>query len=249
MELKLGKMTSRELAEWFGISYRSYTHKISKYLDELDLFCDFEKVHGGVIIKEIFDPIYSKNVNKKDQELFLKEINRCLKEQDGLSTVAGMARLYTYDEPHYNNERTARRRLSKTSNRLFGKAATHQSGSLGHKEYVWAIKMSDYNEYRYMTEEEDKIFDEILTAFYTIPPEKARQLGILEDNLRNKEIDIDEYFKQKDMLELNLFSQCLKMFMEQTGYVIAKVSRHEIETSAPWEEDKNKEILDKPYEF
>lgn len=35
------------------------------------------------------------------------------------------------------------------------------------------------------------------------------------------------------------------MFMEQTGYVIAKVSRH----SAPWEEDKNKEILDKPYEF
>lgn len=51
------------------------------------------------------------------------------------------------------------------------------------------------------------------------------------------------------MLELNLFSQCLKMFMEQTGYVIAKVSRHEIETSAPWEEDKNKEILNKPYEF
>ena len=103
MELKLGKMTSRELAEWFGVSYRSYTHKISKYLDELDLFCDFEKVYGGVIIKEIFDPIYSKNVNKKDQELFLKELDRCLKEQDGLSTVAGMARLYIYDEPHYNN--------------------------------------------------------------------------------------------------------------------------------------------------
>lgn len=248
MELKLGKMTSREMAEWFGISYNNYSRTISKRLDELDLFCDFEKVYGGVIIKEIFDPIYNKEVNKKDQELFLKELDRCLKEQDDLSTVAGMARLYTYDEPHYKNERTAQRRLSKTSNRLFGKAATHEAGSLGYKEYVWAIKMSDYNEYRYMTDEEDKIFDEILTAFYTIPPEKARQLGILEDNLRNKEIDVDEYFKQKDMLELNLFSQCLKMFREQTGCVIVKVSRHEIE-NAPWEEDKNKEILDKPYEF
>lgn len=48
MKLKLGKMTSREIAEWFGRSYYSYRNNIDKYLDQLGYYCEFEKVYGGI---------------------------------------------------------------------------------------------------------------------------------------------------------------------------------------------------------
>ena len=37
MKLKLGKMTSREIAEWFNIGYNRYSHNIAKYLDVANL--------------------------------------------------------------------------------------------------------------------------------------------------------------------------------------------------------------------
>ena len=42
IELKLGKMTRAELAEWFGIKPRSYDNAKAKTLEELKLFADFE---------------------------------------------------------------------------------------------------------------------------------------------------------------------------------------------------------------
>jgi len=56
LELKLGKMTSREVAQWMGVSYNTYKNHISKYLELLSPFCEFDVVYGGIIIKEIYIP-------------------------------------------------------------------------------------------------------------------------------------------------------------------------------------------------
>ena len=56
-------MTSQEIAEWMGISYKgTYANNPKKYLIQLDNFCDFEKIYGGVIIKEIYQSVYEKNM-------------------------------------------------------------------------------------------------------------------------------------------------------------------------------------------
>ena len=61
MELKLGKMTTKELAEWFGISYGTFRNSKQKRFEELKEFCFFEEVYGGVQINAIINPIYIKN--------------------------------------------------------------------------------------------------------------------------------------------------------------------------------------------
>ena len=54
MKLILGKMTSKQLAQWFGVLPSTYSHNIPSYLSRLEDYCKFEKVYGGVIISEIY---------------------------------------------------------------------------------------------------------------------------------------------------------------------------------------------------
>ena len=64
-ELRLGKMTSKEIAEWLGITYNTYKKNVKKHLEKLDGFCDFEQIRGGINVKEIYISIYDKNLSKK----------------------------------------------------------------------------------------------------------------------------------------------------------------------------------------
>lgn len=43
-ELKLGKMTLKELANWFGIGYSSIRNKREKYFQELEEYANFSGV-------------------------------------------------------------------------------------------------------------------------------------------------------------------------------------------------------------
>lgn len=47
LKLILGKMTGKQLAEWFQISYTTYKNKTTKYLKKLENYCSFEKVYGA----------------------------------------------------------------------------------------------------------------------------------------------------------------------------------------------------------
>ena len=106
MILCLGKMRTEELAKWFGITYSTFRKYSKKYYEKLEDYCVYEKVYGAVIIKEIHLDTYDKDLDKKAQRLYLKEISRCLVEQDGLSTLSGMARKFV-QEGEYNNIKTA----------------------------------------------------------------------------------------------------------------------------------------------
>lgn len=70
MILKHGKMLSRDIAEFFEISYDYYRRKSTKerYLTLLREYADFEEVYGGVIIKEV------KNEEFIPPQLPLKEL-------------------------------------------------------------------------------------------------------------------------------------------------------------------------------
>jgi hypothetical protein len=93
---------------------------------------------------------------------------------------------------------------------LFGETKELISaGEVGMREYVWAIKLDDFNRYRAMTEEEEKRFDEIISSCHAASPEKIKRAALLEESLRNKEINNDEYFELKDRLGLDTFKDCI----------------------------------------
>ena len=54
-ELRLGKIKSQDLANWFGMSYGSFRVNKQAKLEELRLYCDFVEVYGGVNILNIYD--------------------------------------------------------------------------------------------------------------------------------------------------------------------------------------------------
>lgn len=229
MKLRLNKMTSKEMAMWFGISYNTYKNKIASYLEKLEDYCEFERIYGGVIIKEIYLDEYDKNLNIKDQELVLKEIKTCIETQGGLSTIAGMSRKYAKHQD-YQSVSTAKRRLSKASLVLFGETKELIShGTIGSREYVWAIKLDEYNHYRFMTKAEEKRFDEIITDCYAAEPDKIKKAALLEDQLKKEEIDVKEYFELKERLGLDTFKDCIFKFHEETGFLVVRCTRHEIE--------------------
>lgn len=91
MELKIGKMTSREIAAWLGISYNTYRNDIDKYLEKITFFADFEKVYGGIMIKEVYISIYDKALIKNTDKTFLQEVSSC---NENLATISGVARKY-----------------------------------------------------------------------------------------------------------------------------------------------------------
>lgn len=228
--LKLGKMTSRELAQWFNISYNTYKNKINKYLEVLENYCEFDKIYGGVNIKEIYVEEYDKTLNFKDDKLYLEEIQRCVETQDGLSTIAGMSRKLC-QQGEYQSVRTARYRLGKSKSRLFGNPKELiSSGTSGTSQYLWAIKIDNYNRYRLMSEEEQNILNNIIASIYTSDTsyEDIKKCALLDDLLRTNEIDVQEYFEQKDQITSGNFVSCLFQFKEVTGLTLVRCTRHEI---------------------
>lgn len=55
VKLHIGKMTSREIAAWLGISYKWYSNSKIKQLRKVEDFCRFNEYRGGIEIYEIFN--------------------------------------------------------------------------------------------------------------------------------------------------------------------------------------------------
>ena len=69
-KLRLGKMSSKEIAEWLGVSYNTYRGKIDYYLQRVEDYCEFERYHGGIDITIIYIDEYNKELIKEEDELF-----------------------------------------------------------------------------------------------------------------------------------------------------------------------------------
>ena len=228
MELHLGKMTSKELADWFNITYNTLRNRGNVYYDKLADYCVFERVYGGIEIKEIFISKYDKTLNLKDKKKYLEEIEACVENQSGLSTISGMARKFEA-EGYFESERSGIRRLTKVGKELFGETADLIGhGEVGTREYMWAIKINNFNRYRMFTEEEEKRFDEIIASCYSSNPEKIKKASLLEKTLRDGEIDVKDYFETKDRLGLNSFLDCIQKFKEETGLIVVRCTKHQI---------------------
>jgi hypothetical protein len=99
----------------------------------------------------------------------------------------------TFKEEYSNvNSKSLYYRLSKAGNQAFGKNRvinkidTPTLGAYGYREMVWAIKVDDYNHYRYMTKDESKRFDEIVSVLCMKEPEIVKKEALLDEMLREK---------------------------------------------------------------
>lgn len=225
-------MTGQELAEWFGVSYNgTYRKNPSKYIAKLDGYCKYTQIRGGVQVHDIYADTYYGDISKQLTKDCLEEIQS---KENRLSSVAGTARKFqaeneTYAEMKYS---TLYYQLDKTVQACFGKTNYNEfqeyEGAYGSRWGVWAIKLDDYNNYRNFTQEEEELFDRIISNTYGSEPKKIKQLAMLEESFKRDEISKQEYFDKKEEYDLDFFGQCITVFRERTGLIIARVQYYDI---------------------
>ena len=76
----------------------NWQNGLEKAIIHINWYCEFEKIYGGVNIISIDKEEYDKLFNPEVQKIYLEEIIRCVKEQDGLASITGMARKYVLEK-------------------------------------------------------------------------------------------------------------------------------------------------------
>ena len=229
MQLKLGIMKNAELAQWFNITLGTYENARKAYLKKLEPFAQFTVVRGGVVIERIIIDTYVKNMDD-DVKLYLQEVRNA---EDNISSLSGMSeKLCATDEFANVPVATMRGRLRRAGEKAFGITAEEDSrGIYGSREYVWAIKLYDApNHYRYMTLEEESIFDALLSSFYAKAPERIKRAALLEEAFKSdNEMTKEQYFKEKERLNLDIFYDVINLFKQETGLQVVHATAHEID--------------------
>lgn len=188
MKLRLGKMTSRELADWFGRSYYSYRNNIDKYLDQLAYYCEFEKIYGGVVISEIYCDAFSKNFS---HDIHLDIIAYIIDHvESGITTIYQMSSALGY----------SKYAIRKACNFCFGEGLK-SSGPLGSKKKVWALRTYDgpqYPEsdaaymklvkYRELTDDEKFRLSQLANKYYNALDDLANVFDIEDGDLEWKDV-------------------------------------------------------------
>lgn len=247
IKLHLGKMTGHEISEWLGVKYSRYHSTRLKQLEKLEGYCEFEIVRGGIIVKEIYTETYCKDLNVRktiDKELKTK----AKKTHYALSSASGVMRVHCFENEDAN-ENTIYYKASKELEAMFDKTninveeeGIRYQGPCGYREKTWAIKIGELNDYRELTEEEDKLFGELAEKFYHLPAKKAKMVALLDKELKKKEITTEKYIELKEeIMGGNYYSNIIMPFIEQTGKILVQVQRYWCNNEylcieCPWED-------------
>lgn len=244
------KVSSSQLADWFGITYGTYRRQKKKRLEELKGFCDYEEVYGGVIIKKVYFDEYYKY--QDDENRVLKVINDKYFNMDGqgtaydeLNSISGIAKVLQKQYPKdYGNKTfgTIERRVSRVMKKCFGVITRENplaQGGIGVREYVWAVKLEGDNNYRYKTREEDELFKEIIKAAYAEnAKERIEEEELLKDAMRERislgeEVSFADYedARRRGKYYVDFKSEVLDVFKEKTSYLLVRATRYEVERS------------------
>lgn len=242
-ELKVGQMTSRELADWFGISYSAYRNKTQSRLEQLTDYCTFVPEYNGVRIIKVFCKVYQGPLNKKDIQLaveYVKEQQIKQNTEKPLLTGAMMANdMIKRGESSYANIKyeSACNKACRSLKKAYGttgfkyKSPLPEGGPYGLRYWTWAVKDLELHQYAPLTKEELNLFYDILCE--EDDSEEGKQakieLALIEDLYENDEISEKTYKEQKKRLKKPFF-EYLDEFFQKTGKILTHCQEYELNT-------------------
>lgn len=172
MELKLGIMTNREIAQWFGIKESSFKNKKKEKLEELKLFAKFEEERGKINILEIYEPVYEKQLGKT-KNLVVNKIDDVWNENGLDSCVRVGNKIYEIlkGEGIIRRPSTVIAYTRQGRNELYG-VPFEGGGKLGNCIYIWCKRNPDTGDYEFLTPEENQIKDSLQIKYFGNATEK-----------------------------------------------------------------------------
>lgn len=202
-ELKLGKITLKDLASWFGISYGSIRNKREKYFQELEEYANFKATNrGGVEIITIYIPVYVKKDNNYQQ---IKKQVPTAWDKSGLDLKKNVAqKLYSKEEFNIKYS-TVYSYVCKASNELYGKPSSLEGGEIGNCHWVLCAKDQNTGKLRWFTYEENQKKQELRAKYFNERNQEEKKKQEIRESLKlqlkKNEISKEDYKEELFVLE------------------------------------------------
>ena len=228
MELKLGKMATKELAQWFGISYGSFRTLKAKKLEELKNYACFEEIYGGVNITAIIKEVYNKKDNKI-REIYEQGFEELKQPIDTVSHINNQIYEKYYGKlPTLSSAASGYHYAIEVRNANYG-VPFKGNGSKGCCYYLWC-KMEERDGkqfYIQFTEEEDKIKQDLLKKHFGTNEEKDLLIAEMVSNGEISKEDAYDIMMEYRNLNGKGFMGFLKELEKQIGAKVVKATKFE----------------------
>ena len=228
MQLKLGKMTNKELAEWFGVKPNTFTQYKKKKLEELKEFCFFEEVYGGVEITAIISDTYIKN-SQKIREVYQQGFEELRQPIDTVSHINNQIFEKYYDQlPTLSSAESGYRYAIEVRNAHYG-IPFKGNGTKGHCYYLWCKVEEQNGEQFYVqfNEEEEKIKQELLKKYFGTNVEKDLLIAEMVTMGEISKEDAYDIMMEYRNLSAKGFMGFLKALEAEIGSKVVKATKFE----------------------
>lgn len=177
MQLHLGIMKNKELAQWFGVSEKHYSNYRQEKLKDLEFYADFDIVRGGVDIKKLKqkDTEYVKN-GSTAYKLVYNSVNKEW-DKSGLDTCSNVSdKIYKkYKDELGIAESTTYKYTCVSRTELYGVPFSETGGKIGDCFYLWCKKEVTEDGkpvYTMFTPEEQEIKKKLMKKYFSTDVEK-----------------------------------------------------------------------------
>ena len=194
MELRLGRMLSSELAEWFGVTPKTYSNTKKKKLQILSHYCKFQDMKNkGIFISEIY--VYEYGGSAK--EIVEEEFTEAWKENPNTIKNAAEYIYHKRQNEFVVKPDTVYHYTCQIKRDWFG-VPKKCGGSKGYCNWIYAVYNVETNRYRYLTEEEQQIRAKLLKEFYKDSDARIEELAKLKESYKLGEISKEDYDTMTD---------------------------------------------------
>lgn len=222
-ELQIGKLTSKEFAQWKGVTEGTIKNNRQKYLEELSIFADFH-LEGNkrkqIYIDKVHIPVYAKETDRlvdKIAAVFREKIW----DKSGIDTVsnAAAATMELFSITNYNR---AYRLTALARTKLYGKVNSPAGGHLGKAFSIWTNKKD--NKYYPLTAAEQKIFKTIFHVFFNKVEDYTLLVQELVDSAAIAKADAWDTFINLIGLNKNSYKALLKELRDTHSIYLVKAT-------------------------
>lgn len=228
MELKLGKMTMKELSLWFG-RHEKYISNSSKSAREkafkkLSVYADYHWEGKSLIIDKIKHPVYTKAFDIIEEE-FPKnwgDVGDSYLRQNKIDTCArvGAAIWSKYSEVKGQIKLvTAKSYVNKVKVNQYGHNYLDDAGTKGRSEYVWMNEDGT----AMLSDEQMTILKECVKEAYNTFDEKV---AAIDDDFRHGLINKEERDKAVGEIEtISNYDRFIELVVDRLGFIPEKRTR------------------------
>lgn len=233
-ELKLGKMTTRELSIWFGLQPDTLTRNPKSKARKLEILKSYAQYHfegKNLYIDKILFPTYSKAFKIIEKEFDntwgkiidsdTQQINPLLNKMK-IDSCARVGKTIWYNNKEVQGQikiKTAQTYTNKVKVERYGRNYINELGSRGYCERIWM----NQEETAPLEPEKLEILEECASIAYS---DKAKVFAKIDDDYKNGNLSLEEYKEAKGNIDtLDSYDLFVQLVFERLGFMPVKRTR------------------------